>query len=449
MKTLFCFLWLYWQVSAQIDNRELEFQLLRQDDDVSILDYKEKLTPYENLKLVRLGDKTLLSLGGGYRFQGESFINETFMDVGSQDNLWFLNRVMAYGRLSIKDRFRIFIELNSSNIIGKDAPSPVDKDVLSLNQVFMEYHINERIGVLLGRENLLFGARRLVDIREGPNVRRPFDLIRLNFQDKTGECSIFFATPVQTKPGFFDNGMLQFGETFSGLYTTRFYTTGFNMDTYLFYQKDDTASYGPGTFNERRWSFGTRLFGRIRNLVYNTELVYQMGRFGPMDIRAYTLSFQGECNYDLATSQFVVGLKTEVISGDKDVSDLTLNTFDALYPRGAYFGRVARFGPSNLIDLHPYIKLLRSKYYAELDYDAFWRYSGQDGVYNAALQLEYPSLNTTRFIAHQFGALLGMNVNNHLNLELESNYIIPGNFLHQSNHTASLFHIVLTMEFKI
>ena len=124
------------------------------------------------------------------------------------------------------------------------------------------------------------------------------------------------------------------------------------------------------------------------------------------------------------------------------------DTFDALYPRGAYFGRVARFGPSNLFDLHPYVNWSKNGFFLEIDYDAFWRFSTRDGIYNPALILTYPSTNDARFIAQQVGTITGWELGPYIALELETNLIFPGAFLVESSLGDTLFHAVLTMEVR-
>ena len=142
------------------------------------------------------------------------------------------------------------------------------------------------------------------------------------------------------------------------------------------------------------------------------------------------------------------GAQNEAISGDHTAEDGTLNTFDALYPRGAYFGRVARFGPSNLIDVHPSLDTQFGPLTVSLDYMAFWRFSSNDALYNPALVIEYPANNTTRFAGHQVGTITGLEMNKHFMLELETNVIFPGGFLSESGLNNTLFHGVLTVEFK-
>src|SRR5690606_27060057 len=161
-----------------------------------------------------------------------------------------------------------------------------------------------------------------------------------------------------------------------------------------------------------------------------------------------TLSLQVEGQLKVMRKAFGVGIKTEAISGDGNGDDGKLNTFDALYPRGAYFGRVARFGPSNLIDVHPYVSTKFNRLSVEVDYAAFWRYSMEDGVYGAAMTLDYPSLNSERFIAHQVGIIAGYRFNQAIGMELEGNVIFPGPFLQESNMNDILYHIVFTTEVK-
>lgn len=77
-------------------------------------------------------------------------------------------------------------------------------------------------------------------------------------------------------------------------------------------------------------------------------------------------------NYKLRRGK--LGLRTEVIRGDEQVDDDQLQTFNARYPRGGYFGLLALIGPSNLIDIHPsYQFTILKKLEINLDWDAFWR----------------------------------------------------------------------------
>ncbi|MGS2737919.1 alginate export family protein [Sinomicrobium sp. M5D2P17] len=425
-----------------------EFSLLRQNDNVRSIDSVADKTLFQHLKIVNISQNTTLSLGGSWRFQAESFINGEFDRNGSQDNIWYLNRFLAHAHLKVGKNFELFTELGSSLATNKNDISPVDKDELYVNQLFAGYRFTSNWDIAAGRHNIRLGSGRLVDIREGPNVRRLFDFVALNYQSGNFKAKVFFSIPVQPAQEVFDNDYLTFDETFSGIYTTTNISVATNLDVYVFYQKDDEAAYDSGIENERRVSVGIRHFGKHKGFTFNNEVVYQFGEFGNQDISAWTLSLHVERQILLLGRDFGLGIKTEAISGDRDATDNKMNTFDALYPRGAYFGRVARFGPSNLIDVHPYINTTFNKWQAEIDYDAFWRYSTEDGVYGAPMTLDYPGTNNKRFIAHQIGANISFEPSGFINMQLESNIVFPGAFLKESSLPDTLYHFVLTTEFR-
>jgi hypothetical protein len=437
---LLCFLFLG-PIFAQ--EEDIAFGLLRQNDLIGAPKGEPPKNLYLKGKYIPLGADGILSFGGSWRTQFESFVNEQFEHVTDQDNLWFLSRFMFHAHLKVKDRFEVFAELNSSVLASKDEPSPVDKDELSMNQLFVRYHFNRNWNFLIGRQNMRLGSGRLVDIREGPNVRLSFDMVQLQYQESNSNVMGFFAIPVQQKEGVFDNDYLKNKEALSALYWTQHWTENTSTDFYVLHKVEKGKTWNSGTADDNRVSMGLRHFGVWKGLNYNNEFVYQFGKFGDRNINAWTISFNVEKEFSFGT----IGLKTEVISGNDDET-FSLNTFDGLYPRGAYFGRVARIGPSNLIDIHPYYDFKLGEFNVELDYVGFWRFSTTDGIYGPPLVLDYPSVNSERFIGHQIGGILAYEVNKNFNLELESNIIFPGNFLKQSGKGSTLYHFVLTTELK-
>jgi len=433
--------------ARQEHQKELDFSLLRQNDAITFpKDSKNGL--YEQVKQINLGNQGSLSFGGSYRFQSEAFINEEFSSEVDQDDIWFLNRFQFHSHLKIADKFEFFAELNSSLIASKQNLTPVDRDDLSFNQLFVRYQFNERWNLLVGRQNLRLGSGRLIDVREGPNVRLSFDMAQLNYQDTNTELTAFYAIPVRVNQGAFDNTALDFQESVGAVYWTQHWKENTGTDIYAIYKEEDGKTWDSGTADDNRLSLGLRHFGHWDKLRYNNEFVFQTGNFGEQDIRAWTLSFNIEYPINFLSPNSNVGIKTEAISGDTSITDNSLNTFDGLYPRGAYFGRVARIGPANLFDIHPYFDAGWGKFSLELDYVAFWRLSRQDGVYGPPLNLQYPSMNEERFIGHQLGAIAGYEVNHFITLEWEANVIFPGSFLDASGLDDTLFHSVFTAEFK-
>lgn len=435
-------------VKAQVEGEnQLDFGLLRQNDGISI---HSDTNPgfYKNLKQLNLGNQSFLSFGGSYRFQSEAFINEEFSSEVDQDDIWFLNRFQFHSHLKIADKFEFFAELNSSLITSKANLAPVDRDELSFNQLFARYHFDGNWNVLVGRQNMRLGSGRLMDIREGPNVRLSFDMAQLQYQSEKTELAAFYAVPVRVGEGAFDNDALDFQESVGGVYWTQHWKSNSSTDIYAIYKEEEAKTWDSGTADDNRLSLGLRHFGQWKKLTYNNEFVFQTGSFGDQNIRAWTASFNVEHPVTILGTNSAIGLKTEAISGDTSGTDGTLNTFDGLYPRGAYFGRVARIGPSNLFDIHPYFDTSIGRFNFELDYVAFWRFSRQDGVYGPPLNLQYPSINEERFIGHQIGTITAFELNKFISLEFETNLIFPDGFLKESGLDDTLFHAVFTAEFK-
>jgi len=431
---------------AQENETKLDFSLLRQNDQIAIPSKSENF--YKSLKQIRLSENNTLSFGGSYRFQTEGFINEQFSAEEDQNDLWFLHRFQLHAHLKISNKFELFTEVNSSLINSKTELSPVDKDELNVNQFFARYNFNSKWSILAGRQNMRLGSGRLIDIREGPNVRLSFDMAQLNFKVDNTNIAGFFAIPVSQNEGVFDNDFLDFDEYVSALYWTQNWKENSSTDSYILNKYEENKMWNTGTATDNRTSIGLRHFGSWNNLTYDNEFVYQLGSFGDRNISAWTASFNIKHRFPLFGEVGIIGIKAEAISGDGDGTDNTLNTFDALYPRGAYFGRVARFGPSNLLDIHPYVETEFGKLSLAMDYVAFWRFSKEDGIYGPPLNLEYPVTNNERFIGHQIGTITAYKINDFISIELETNLIFPGNFLAESNLGDTLLHTVLTTEIK-
>ncbi len=444
--SIWCFLFPFvFAAQGQKDN-EYAFGLLRQSDDVTFLSIKKNKIWYDNLKYISFGDSTYLSLGGSLRGQLEHFTNQGFQDRNT--DAWWLNRVLVHADLRIDDNWQFFAELGSSTVWSKAMPSPVDKDELYVNQLFLSYQGNH-LKVVMGRENPDYGARRIIAFREGPNVRRFFDNIRVIWDDNQWKFEAFYVQPAIINPNVLDNHVLSGKEHFYGTYNSwNSKGKNFNLDYYYVIQERDQSSYQFGTAEEIRYSLGLRGSGSVGKLNYDLEGIYQFGDFGKASISAWTASVKLNYIIENDNESFDFGLKTEIISGDNSNSENRLETFNALYPRGAYFGRVAQFGPSNLVDFHPSFTYSVGKWFFNLDYVAFWRHSEDDGVYGAGLNLNFEDVNDKKFIGHQYGAVINWQVNKFFVLEVEANYIESGSFLTENGLGADLFHFVFTSEFK-
>ncbi len=423
---------------AQTD--KTQFTLLRQNDAIKqFSDKKNNL--YSKLKYIEITDGLILSPGGSYRFQWEVLDNPRFQKESVPDNNWFLSRGLFH--IDVRsNKWQLFSELGTSHSINKEIPTPVDDDRLYINQLFFIYD-NGNYEIAIGRENFNYGSRRLIAIREGPNVRLSFDAIRFTYRWKNFSSEALLLSNVANEIGVLDNNFYAFDNYIWGNYN-RYKSKSLNAELYYLGYSAEVENFEAASGQETRHSLGLRTDLSIAKWKFNNEFVYQFGTIGVQNINAWTLSVSGK--YPISDS-LDYEFNTEVISGDTNPTDGTLNTFNPLYPDAAYFGRVARFGPYNLIDVHTNITYHTKKLSTELGYYAFWRYSNTDAIYSSGGRVTYPSVNDEKFVAHQVGFNFKYNWNAFFETDIESNIILPGDFLKRENFNDNIYYLILTSKF--
>lgn len=213
---------------------------------------------------------------------------------------YLLQRYMLHFDLHMGRRARAFFQLKSGVETGRrGGPRPPDEDKLDVNQAFVDVTFGDvdvdepgqrSLTLRVGRQEVYFGSSRLVSYREGPNVRQSFDGLRATVRAWTWRVDGFALKPVETNTGFFDDTP-DHARTFWGVYAVRplpSLPAGDKVDLYYMGLNRKSARFDQGTGREVRQTVGARLWSRGRAFDYNYELVYQFGRFGRGDIRAWT-----------------------------------------------------------------------------------------------------------------------------------------------------------------
>jgi hypothetical protein len=113
-----------------------------------------------------------------------------------------------------------------------------------------------------------------------------------------------------------------------------------------------------------------------------------------------------------------------------------LGTFDPLFPTGLYYGQgsINLNGPSNLIQVDPYVELNITKSVKVIvDNDYFWRTSVRDGIYGLAVNLLVSGKgNPERYVGSQPSVGVYWQFNRHLLLSAVYNHFFAGPFLVQA-----------------
>lgn len=364
------------------------FKPMRYDETYSFLRHDTARTAYERLKYASLSADggTYLSFGGEVRYQYFGIRNEDWGEAPDNRDGYILSRFLAHADLHAGSHVRTFIQLQGSMAGSKPSTSVVDENPLDLHQAFVDISTGEtaagRMTLRAGRQELSYGSQRLIGVRELPNNRQAFDGAKVIVSGKSLRADAFYSHAIAAKKDIFDDGLSGRVKLW-GIYLVHTAVPVVqNFDVYYLglYKRQTTFDDGQGS--ERRHSIGTRLWAQRGDWRYDVEGVYQFGRFDNSDISAWTLSCNTGYQFSGLRFQPELGLKTEVISGDQHYGDGKLGTFNPLFPRGAYFGLAALIGPANLVDVHPSISFdLSSRLAWTVDYDIFWRYSRNDGIY--------------------------------------------------------------------
>jgi hypothetical protein len=338
------------------------------------------------------------------------------------------------------DYFRVFTQFKSGLEDGRNGgPRPTDRNDFDLNQAFFDVRApwsqTDSLTFRVGRQELAYGSSRLISVRDAPNVHLTFDGVKSIFQIGAWRVDAFAVKPVRTKVGVFDDDPDP-NQNFWGLYAVApvSWIPGGHADLYYLGLERDEAHFDQGTAHELRHSVGSRIWGRKSGWDYNLEFVYQFGSFGSGDIQAWTAASDVGFTFEKTPLKPRLGLKANVTSGDNNPSNADLQTFNPLFPRGAYFGEPALIGPANHIDIHPSLDLsLVQNLLLSLSWDCFWRESTRDSIYGPAVNLiQSGNTSNARYVGNQAEAMLEWRLDRHLTLTADYAHFFAGDFLKQT-----------------
>jgi len=466
------------------------FQLQRAEEDWGAW---RGTTGAQRLKRVPLGGDAFLTLGGDVRLYPERFTWEDFGVEGVPADGYVMRRVMAHADLRFPTRAvatdalarwrlapRVFAQMRSGTVSGRRGSArPPDTDTLGVHQLFAELALRRdaraaateppataqpRVAMRVGRQELFYGAARVLHVREGTNVRQSFDAARLILRRDSPagawRVDLLAATVAPTNPGTLDDGR-EASRRLWGAYASGPAPRAVArriagaegpapvLDLFYLGHARDRARFAQGAGAERRHTLGARLAGRRRlhagELTFDWEPMLQFGRFAPEPaaadarapgrIRAWTVATEtGLRRPDVPLAPAVL-VRADVASGDRDPGDGDLETFHPLYPRGNYFGQMSPVGPANFVDLHPRVELSPvADVMVTFEWLLFWRQSVRDGVYNSVGALLLPAgAAAGRFVGHQPAATLAWEPGRHASVALIAGAFAPGRHVRETS----------------
>ncbi|MGZ8193141.1 MAG: alginate export family protein [Methylobacter sp.] len=416
------------------DNTRI-FSSNRWEEDYRYLTSNPARNAYEKIKFLPLlndRDDVYISLGGNFRERINVYDNDLLGFNPQGSGTQFLHRFLVHADFYATDKFRAFVQFGSylSNNDGLET-GPFDKDSVDLQQGFFDLNY-EAVTARLGRQEFSLGSSRLISVREGQNVRRAFDGMRVMLQTGILDLDVFGFEEVKINKNSFDD----YGDPKEKVWGVNS-KWSFNPTKAEFYYiglKRRDAAYQQIIADETRHSFGTRLFGIHAGWDWNFEGIYQTGSFGNLTINAWTAASITGFTFHSLKWKPRLGLSANIASGDDNPKDKKLNTFNPLYPNLSYFEEAAILAPQNFFNLDPSISIkpIESLRFS-IDWNFFWRLSKNDAVYVRGLNPLTQTLGVGgHFVTQALTGNLDWKINKHLGLGLSYSHFFAGKVIGQA-----------------
>lgn len=243
----------------------------------------------DSLKLMPLGvyhDWGTLDIGGQQRMQykheigmgnavsgpGQLRFEDTEFDMA-------LTRTRVYGNWQATQQFRAYVEFHYADTTtdgGAYRPRPFDDNFGDFLNGFVERSTDDGVWTgRVGRQELVYGAERLISVTDWVNSRRTFEGARILYADGPWSVDGFYTSLVPVIPNELDKADWQ--QPFYGIYST--YTAAPNNTLDIYYIGYDNRHPGAITSDFSLHTFGSRLFRTLEEgWMFETEGGVQLGR---------------------------------------------------------------------------------------------------------------------------------------------------------------------------
>jgi len=398
--------------------------------------FAHKMRFPDHLKCIRISPTSRLAISGELRNRGEYF-DHTVLGAPSPSTAYLLQRYLLTTDLTLGDKVRLFSTLESgleNGRVGGPRPS-TDENRLFVHEGFLQLRSRKSkplADLRVGRQELSFGAGRIIGTRELPNVQANFDGARLIVSSGRWKTNLLAVRPSLSSPGIFDD-LPDHTVSLWGVYSTR-QREQQAFDIYYLGIDRKSATFQAGTGREQRQTIGVRFANAHQGWDYDSELVYQFGSFAGRTISAWTITtYTGyTLPHDTSRTQYRIAVDTGVASGNRNPTRGAFGTFNALFPRGAYFGYANFLGPYNVSVIRPSLRIQSTSRKLTIwpNIEFLWRQSKQDGIYSIpAVLVRAGSPQDARYIGLQADVNVTWEQNQHLTWNFDAEHFFAGQFL--------------------
>jgi hypothetical protein len=378
--------------------------------------------PGDHFKRQALGDCLMIDVGGQYRVRFHSERNFRGLGLTGRDDDFLLHRTRLYTNVEVGENLRFFGEMvDGVSEFENFAPRSIEENRTDVLNFFIDGTLWEADGGTLrgrvGRQELLYGAQRLISPLDWSNIRRTFDGAKLMWQSENWDVDGFWVRPLVHDTHALDNSNLD--EQFYGAYSTY---KGFENELLDVYWLGYENTLEPFRYH----TVGSRYNGTYDNWLTELEAGYQFGdNTDGSDHHAgfFTAGLGRKWNSAWSPTLWIY---YDWASGDSELA--AHNGFHHLFPLGHYFlGFMDLFGRQNIetpnvqLTLQPTerLRLMMWYYY-------FFLENKNDGPYSLVMT---PFANVTpgsADLGHELDFTASYTINARTNLLLGYSHFFSG-----------------------
>lgn len=300
----------------------------------------------DDWKRMCVGRNSVLDVGGSFRLRYHNEHNHRGLGLTGRDDSFLLTQIRLYANLEMGDSIRVYAEMIDAGSSGENFNArPIEEDRTDLLNLFIDVELwSDCCGTLtgrVGRQELIFGAQRLVSPLPWGNTRRTFEGASLKWKGELWDVDAFWTRPVSNHTATFNSP--DQSREFMGVYSTY---KGVENETLNLYFLRFIEDSGPGFHYN---TIGTRWQGSRCDWLWETEVAGQYGDVGTtaQAAWAYTLGLGRKLPF-MPCWKPTFWAYFDFASGDDRG-----NGFHHQFPLGhKYLGFMDLFGRRNIEDLN-------------------------------------------------------------------------------------------------
>jgi hypothetical protein len=214
------------------------------------------------------------------------------------------------------------------------------------------------------------------------------------------------------------------------------------------------ATFQPGSGREQRESVGVRLAEVREHWDTDSEAVFQFGTFAYRPIRAWTMTSNSGYTIRPQKGQEIdyrLGLDVGTASGNHNPTQGSFGTFNALFPKGAYFGEANFIGPYNIQALRPSLRVAipHQRLVIWPNAELLWRQSRQDGIYAIpAALVQAGKAADALYVGFQVDLNIEWEQNRHFTWMVDGEHLFPGAFLRRTTSGTSVAYFAPGISYR-